>query len=99
MRSEAVAVHSAPIVLDTSAAGEPPDIYYIILDTYTRQDVYRRVLAFDNSEFITALRERGFTVNDCSLSNYNSTSASMISALDMQYLDELTRRLAPGTAT
>jgi len=96
MSSEEVSVQTTPVVLHTDAAGEPPDIYYIILDTYTRQDTYRRVLDFDNSAFISALRERGFTIQDCSLSNYNSTNSSLLSALDMQYLDELTPPLGTG---
>jgi hypothetical protein len=97
--SEEVAVQSVPIALNTESAGELPDIYYIILDTYTREDTYRRVLEYDNSEFIAALRERGFTVLDCSLSNYTSTTSSILSALDMQYLDELKPLLGTGYRT
>ena len=96
MASEEVSVKTTPIVLHTESAGELPDIYYIILDTYTRQDTYRRVLNFDNSAFIAALRERGFAVQDCSLSNYNSTTSSLLAALDMQYLDDLNPPLGTG---
>jgi hypothetical protein len=34
----------------------PPDIYYIILDTYTRGDALQRELQFDNSYFLDELR-------------------------------------------
>jgi hypothetical protein len=96
VRSQAVVVQSAPVILGEPVAGDAPDIYFIILDTYTRQDAYQAALGFDNSEFLDALRERGFNIADCSLSNYNATSASLITSLDMLYLDELNPPLGTG---
>ncbi len=66
-----------------------PDIYYIILDSYTRADILKEELDFDNSGFIEQLEEVGFYVADCSRSNYNSTKTSIITALNMSYLPEL----------
>jgi hypothetical protein len=66
-----------------------PDVYYIILDGYGREDVFRDLLGFDNHEFITALRTRGFYVADCSQSNYAYTNFSLPSSLSYDYLDVL----------
>ena len=76
----------------------PPDIYFIILDTYTRADVLAELFAFDNSPFLEALAMRGFITTDCSQSNYPSTATSLTSSLNMSYLAELDERFAlPNT--
>jgi hypothetical protein len=66
-----------------------PDVYYIILDSYTRQDVLQDYFAFDNSEFLAQLGELGFYVADCSQSNYSQTRLSLSSSLNYRYLDDL----------
>lgn len=66
-----------------------PDIYYIILDAYGRQDMLRSQLGYDNSEFINALRQRGFYVADCSQSNYAYTEYSLSSSLNYDYLENI----------
>ncbi len=63
------------------------DIYYIILDAYSRQDVLLDRLGVDNSEFIAALRSRGFFVADCANSNYGETLSSMLSSLNYSYIE------------
>jgi hypothetical protein len=85
-----------PIAVEMPVSAERPDIYFIILDTYTRQDAYQEVLGYDNTDFIEALRQRGFYIAGCSLSNYTATSASLIASLEMQYLDELNPPLGTG---
>lgn len=64
-----------------------PDVYYIILDAYSRQDVMQTVIGYDNSEFINALRERGFYVADCANSNYDGTVKSVTSSLNYAYFN------------
>jgi hypothetical protein len=80
----------------TLTADAPPDIYYIILDGYGRQDALLDVFGYDNSGFIQALRERGFYVADESRSNYIRTVVSLSSSLNMNYInfaeDEAGRR-------
>src|SRR5688572_17659251 len=39
-----------------------PDIYYIILDAYTRSDVMKDDYGYDNSAFIDSLQDMGFYV-------------------------------------
>ncbi len=66
-----------------------PDIYYIILDTYPRQDVLREQFGFDNGPFLAELRKLGFFVAECSQSNYAQTILSLASSLNMDYLQSL----------
>ncbi len=65
------------------------DVYYILLDSYGRQDFLQEQFSFDNSEFIKALQERGFVIPDCTQSNYDTTTYSLASALNMKYLEDL----------
>ncbi|MEJ2606937.1 MAG: hypothetical protein P8Z41_09710 [Anaerolineales bacterium] len=67
----------------------PPDIYYFILDAYTRQDVLLESFNYDNSEFLEALESLGFYVAYCSQSNYTQTNLSMASTFNMNYLQNL----------
>src|SRR3990172_4323165 len=67
----------------------PPDVYYIILDSYTRQDVLQSYFSFDNSEFLAQLEDLGFYVANCSQSNYAQTRLSLSSSLNYKYLDDL----------
>ncbi len=66
-----------------------PDIYYIILDSYTRADSLEEDYSFDNSAFLDSLRSLGFYVADCSRCNYCSTNTSLVSSLNMAYLPQL----------
>jgi len=69
--------------------GELPDIYYIILDAYARQDVLQLELGFDNSPFIDQLRAMGFYVADCSRSNYEWTASSLLSSMNMAFAQDI----------
>ena len=76
-------------VAEVESTAPRPDIYYIILDGYGRQDVLQKFYEFDNSEFINALRERGFYVADNSSSNYIQTMLSLGSSFNMDYVQNL----------
>ena len=65
-----------------------PDIYYIILDAYTREDYLRQVFDYDNGPFLDGLRERGFYVADRSRANYMFTQMSLASSLNQEYVEE-----------
>jgi hypothetical protein len=65
------------------------DIYYIVLDSYGREDLLESRYDFDNSSFINELMDLGFVIPECTQSNYNSTAFSMTSSLNMDYLTEL----------
>jgi hypothetical protein len=62
-----------------------PNIYWIVLDGYPRQDVLREEFGFDNSDFIHSLTSLGFTVLDQSRLNFPATINSISSTLNMDY--------------
>ncbi len=78
-------------------AGYAPDIYYIILDAYGRDDLLRDVFNYDNTPFLNDLESMGFYVAKCSQSNYAQTMLSLTSSLNMNYLDNLTDALTANT--
>jgi hypothetical protein len=72
-----------------------PDIYYIILDTYTRADSLSTNFSYDNSSFLNNLESQGFYIADCSQSNYSYTALSLASSLNYNYLNTLNPNLTP----
>lgn len=84
------AAELAPIQeLQYTGGGTPPDIYYIIIDSYGRSDLLQRAFDYDNEIFLQSLRELGFYVADCAQSNYNRTDVSIASSLNLDYLQNL----------
>ena len=83
------------VVIDTTAGGQKPDIYYIIVDAYARADVLRDVYGFDNTPFIDFLISRGFYVADQSRSNYAQTFLSLASTLNLRYFDDIEQIVNP----
>ena len=69
-----------------AVSGDRPDIYYVILDAYGRDDL---LINFDNSDFLHKLEARGFYVASEATSNYVATPHSLSSSLNMSYLHEL----------
>jgi len=66
-----------------------PDIYWIILDAYDRQDYLLQEFNYDNSDFIEKLRGLNFQIGDCSRSNYAHTALSLSSSFNMDYIQSL----------
>lgn len=66
-----------------------PDIYYIILDGYAREDVLKEIYGYDNSQFLEQLKQRGFYIADKSCANYAQTCLSNVASLNFSYLDSL----------
>jgi len=83
-----VAAKNAPVQRLTRPQN-PPDVYYFILDMYTRADLMKAAYGYDNSGFIKDLEARGFYVAQCSQSNYTRTELSVTSSLNMSYLQDL----------
>lgn len=71
----------------TDASAASPDIYFIVLDGYGREDILRDLYGFDNSEFVSFLRDSGFYVADRSSPNYPQTELSISSSMNLDYLD------------
>jgi len=96
-----VEVQNAPSVAAESPVhsfeGTKPDIYYIVLDSYTRADTLKIAYDFDNSKFLGGLEAMGFDVPECSMSNYLRTELTMASTFNMDYLPALDERIKPGS--
>jgi hypothetical protein len=72
----------------SSSTTQLPDVYYIILDSYGRQDELSQYYQLDISEFVNRLKAAGFYIVRCSQSNYGVTDFSLASALNMNYIEE-----------
>ncbi|HJS30008.1 MAG TPA: hypothetical protein VJ768_10325, partial [Anaerolineales bacterium] len=68
-RSAPAAVVEASSGLQPSDRRVKPDIYYIILDGYTRDDTLAEEFSYDNSSFLKQLESMGFYIAYCSQSN------------------------------
>ena len=86
---------TAPLPETTAAAGRP-DVYYIILDGYSRSDVIQALYGYDNTPFLDSLRQLGFYIPDCAQTNYSHTALSLTSSLNMDYLTNLEGLIIPG---
>ncbi len=65
------------------------DVYYILADSFGRQDELLKDYDIDVSSFIAQLEEMGFVIPQCTHSNYQRTETAMTSTLNMNYLDAL----------
>jgi hypothetical protein len=77
--------------------GYAPDIYYIVVDGYARQDVLKKGYNYDNSWFLDGLRQRKFTVANRSHANYIWTFLSLTSTLNMEHLTYFTEKLGASS--
>ena len=73
--------------LDAAQRAQLPNMYFILCDAYPRADHLRDYFAYDNTPFLSELREREFFVADRSRSNYCHTLPSLASTLNLGYLD------------
>lgn len=77
------------------ARPDAPDIYYIILDAYGRNDILQEMYNYDNSSFTKFLTDHGFYVASQSYANYPQTFLSLGSSFNMDYLDNLEVKFDP----
>ncbi|HEX2767517.1 MAG TPA: hypothetical protein VHR55_12880 [Candidatus Limnocylindria bacterium] len=77
------------LYLASDAAEDRPDVYAILLDGYPRADVLDYAFGIDNSAFVDALTERGFTVASESHSNYLWTHVSLPTTLNMTFAEQI----------
>ncbi|MBT3456069.1 hypothetical protein HN446_03320 [bacterium] len=66
--------------------GYKPNIYYIILDGYTRSDILQTLFDYNNSEFTDYLNKKGFFVANNGCSNYATTNESIPSSMNVNYI-------------
>ncbi|MBN1564626.1 MAG: hypothetical protein JXA10_12345, partial [Anaerolineae bacterium] len=76
-----------PVTVALDASETQPDVYYIILDGYSRGDWLETWFGFNNDDFLQELTARGFYIADRSCSNYIQTHLSIPSVLSMAYIE------------
>lgn len=103
IRNQSSNISSSSAQIDNTLhlpANQPaPDVYYIILDAYSRDDVLQKFYKIDNTAFISDLNKSGFFLARCSMSNYAQTQLSLVSSLNMNYLDALSDQYRPGNTS
>jgi hypothetical protein len=76
-----------PVLKTVSPPAHRPDIYFLVLDAYIRDDFLRSRYGFDNRPFLRALEERGFFIAREARSNFAWTNLSVTATLNMSYLE------------
>jgi len=66
---------------------EMPNIIYLVPDRYAGFDVLEEYYNFDNDNFYNELLKRGFVVPRVSNSNYPNTFTSLLSTLNLNYIE------------
>jgi len=80
-------VEPHPFLVNTSLQAEQkPDIYYIILDSYTSSESLKKYWKYNNSAFENSLTKLGFFIAKKSKTNYISTPCCMASYLNSSML-------------
>ena len=79
---EKIQVKNEPLELNT------PNIYYLILDSYSNDHNLKTYYNFDNSLFTDNLKTKGFQVIENANSNYPYTYFSLSSSLNMRYVND-----------
>lgn len=69
--------------------GEKPNVYFLMVDEYSGTENFKRYFDFDNAEFYSFLRDRGFTISDFT-SNTESiwTSTIVPNLMNLEYVVE-----------
>jgi hypothetical protein len=78
-----------------TATPSAPNIYFVLLDGYPRQDSLE-ALGIDNGPFIQDLEGRGFDSAPRSHTNYHNTLLTLTSMLNGQYLADLPELSLPA---
>jgi hypothetical protein len=78
------------ITATVGATPESPDVLFLVLDGYGRDDWLATEYQFDNTPFLDELRQRGFTIAKGATPNYSYTYASVSTMLNLDYV------FAPG---
>jgi hypothetical protein len=75
-------------ILHEPKLNEKPNIYYIILDEYTSDEILLDIYNYDNLEFLTKLAQRGFHIPTNSYTNYATSPLAISANLDMSYFND-----------
>ena len=67
------------------AYAEKPNVYHIILDEYTDNEILMKKFGYNNEKFLEFLNKNGFYMTDKSFSTFGSTPNELNSILNMDY--------------
>ena len=73
-------------LLQKNSVAKKPDIFFVVLDTYSSSECLKEEFNYDNSEIDSLLSVNHFFTSRLSRSNYNMTPFSLSSTFDMNYL-------------
>jgi len=73
-------------ILNESQIKYKPNIYYIIVDEYTSDEILTKIYDYDNQDFLSQLTKRGFFVPSHAYTNYATSPLAISANLNMQYL-------------
>jgi hypothetical protein len=79
--------------LKPPAKADLPDIYYVSLESYSREDALLSEYNYDNSAFEDFLKSKGFVIEDCARSNFPKTALSLTTTLNLNYLQSFSQDL------
>lgn len=68
------------------ALQKKPNIYYIILDGYSRNDILENNFNFNNYSFTNHLKDLGFAIAEKAQANYPLTYLALSSSLSLDYI-------------
>jgi len=90
---QADGIHSIASQLQPPAKADLPDIYYIIMDSYSRADILQAKYGYDNQPFLDFLQNKGFYIPQCARSNFPKTALSLSTSLNMDNLQNFGKEL------
>jgi len=77
-------------ILQEPELKDKPNIYYIIVDEYTSDEILAEIYNYDNQEFLSQLTKRGFHIPSTSYTNYSTSSLAISANLNMSYMNNFT---------
>lgn len=78
----------SPVKINFDSELELPNIVYVVPDRYGGSNQLKKYFNYDNSNFLNALKDRGFIIGKDSRSNYPASYASLLSTLNSSYIIE-----------
>ena len=75
-------------ILENSKSNIKPNIYFILLDEYTDNEILKKIYDFDNYEFLSKLEQRGFHIPSKIYTNYATSPLVLSAILNMNYVHD-----------
>ncbi len=92
----ATTVSPLPLVAGAGQTAQKRDVWYLIFDRYASDDQLQAGYGIDGT-LSDWLESRGFFVARDAHANYVKTSLSLASSLNLEYLDDVAKRMGPDS--